>query len=480
MRYYYVQALVLSAAAAARATSFDAQALFGPHVSPSTEIACKSDADFSDVASPRWSSWDTPGFVAAIKPVTEADVQTIVKIAAENNISFLATTNGHGTATGYGNVQNALNINLGNFNSVSIDAASNRLTAGGGVKFGDLFEPLSNAGKVVPTGNAVCVGLLGATVGGGIGVLTGLHGLTLDALQSARIVTSSGELVTASKTSNPDLFWAIRGAGANFGIITSATYEIYDQPNGGKAVFGSFVYPAASNVSVWQALQSFDEDLPQELAMHIITSYNHTTNQPAVIASVVYFGSSADAQPYMNRFLDINPISSSIRNVSIPDVFNTLSVGQCVNGARVNTYTVGLGQTNVATFQDVFADMVDFYATHPDYKGVLVAQRYSNVEVLKTPESETAHPWRDTKTYMLLDNIYTDPSIDEDVYSMSDSLRSKFEATSGFSSAHIYLNYDFGDEGPDAKYGPSNLPKLRALKALWDPQRRFGTPNPLY
>ncbi len=72
-----------------------------------------------------------------------------VKIAAQNKIPFLATTNGHGTSTGYGDVQNALNINLGNFNKVSVDATDNRLTAGGGVKFGDLFGPLSDAGKVM-------------------------------------------------------------------------------------------------------------------------------------------------------------------------------------------------------------------------------------------------------------------------------------------------------------------------------------------
>ncbi|KAJ2982722.1 hypothetical protein NUW58_g6385 [Xylaria curta] len=143
----YQASLVLPFVAAAYAASFDPQSLFGPHLSEGTQIASSSDPNFSSVVSPRWSSWEAPGFVAAIKPVTEGDIQQIIRIAAAHNISFLATNNGHGTGLGYGTVQNALNINLGRFNSVSIDAVNNRMTIGGGVKFVDVFKPLSDAGK---------------------------------------------------------------------------------------------------------------------------------------------------------------------------------------------------------------------------------------------------------------------------------------------------------------------------------------------
>ncbi|RYP36919.1 hypothetical protein DL767_003167 [Monosporascus sp. MG133] len=476
----YPLSRVLTFAAATYAATFDPHALFGPRVSDGTLIASASDAHFSDVVSPRWSSWEAPDYDAAIKPATEADLQAIVQIAVEHNITFLSTTNGHGTALGYGDVQGALNINLGYFNSVTIDTASNSMTAGGGVRFGDIFGPLAEAGKELPTGNAVCVGLVGATIGGGIGVSTGLHGLTLDALKSVRVITAVGELVTASKETNPDLFWAIRGAGANFGIITSATYEIYDQTNDGNVILGSFTFPASANTSVWEALQSFDDYLPPELALAISMSYNRTSNQPSVSARVVYWGTQADAQPYLDQFASINPITSTVVEITAPELYSTLSNGVCRNGARINTYTLGLGQTDVCTFEKAFATMVDFYETHPNYTGVLVAQRYSNEKVLQVPESETSHPWRDTKTYILLNNIYNDPSIDADVYSMSRGIRSRFQATSGYSTPHVYVNYNFGDEGPAAKYGPSNLPRLRELKAEWDPENFFGTPNPLY
>lgn len=246
----------------------------------------------------------------------------------------------------------------------------------------------------------MCVGLVGATIGGGIGVSTGLHGITVDSLNSVRIITASGDLVTASKETNPDLFWAIRGAGANFGIITSATYEIYDQTNDGKAIIGSFTFPASANTSIWETLQSFDDDLPSELALAIGMSYNRTSNQAFVSANVIYWGTQTAAQPYLDQFISLSPTSSSVREVTTSELYSTLSQGVCQSGARINTYTLGLGQTDVRTFEDVFATMVEFYEAHPNYTGVLLTQRYSNDKVLQVPSSETSHPWRDTKTYM--------------------------------------------------------------------------------
>lgn len=129
------------------------------------------------------------------------------------------------------------------------------------------------------TGNAPCVGVVGATVGAGVGLLQGLHGYTSDALISARIVTASGVLFEASATNNTELFWAIRGAGANFGIITSATYRVYDATNAGQAQNADFLYPEIANRSVWGTLQTLDETLPAELSVTITSAYNQTSGQ---------------------------------------------------------------------------------------------------------------------------------------------------------------------------------------------------------
>jgi FAD/FMN-containing dehydrogenase len=121
--------------------------------------------------------------------------------------------------------------------------------------------------------------MIGATIGAGVGPFQGLHGLIIDALRSVRLVTASGEIVTASDTQNNDLFWAVRGAGANFGVVVSATYEIYDAPNHGLLVEADFAYSGSVNASMWALLQSWDETYPQEMGLTLSVSLNRTTNQ---------------------------------------------------------------------------------------------------------------------------------------------------------------------------------------------------------
>lgn len=130
------------------ASDVSIESLFGPYLSPGTEIAASTDANISSVVVSRWTTWDSPKWTGAIKPETEADLQEIIRIATANNIPFLATNGGHGAGIGYGSIS-GIDINLANFNSVSVDVANNEMTVGAGVSIGDLIQPLYNAGKSV-------------------------------------------------------------------------------------------------------------------------------------------------------------------------------------------------------------------------------------------------------------------------------------------------------------------------------------------
>lgn len=116
-------------------------------------------------------------------------------------------------------------------------------------------------------------------MGGGIGSLIGHRGLMLDALESVRVITADGNLLEASKDKYQDLFWAIRGAGSNFGIVTSATYKVYDASNNGKAMNADFVFLAGANQSFWQLMKDFDDTLPSRLALTAVAFYDRTHNQ---------------------------------------------------------------------------------------------------------------------------------------------------------------------------------------------------------
>ncbi|KAL5355969.1 hypothetical protein BJX96DRAFT_142127 [Aspergillus floccosus] len=475
------QSLALVAAVHASgvfATGVDIESLFGPYLSPGTEIAEPTDADFSSVASPRWSEWKPPTWTGAIKPKTERDLQKIVRIAAAHNLPFMATNGGHGTSLIYGTVK-GIDVNLENFNSVKIDIEKNTLTVGGGTKLGDITEPLYKAGKAIPRGNSPCVGVIGATIGGGIGFNTGLFGLGVDALVEVRLVTATGDIVTVSEKRHPDLLWAIRGAGANFGIITEATFRMSDQPNNGDAVIGSFVFPAEGALAVFEELQSLDYVLPADLGVQLSIAYNRTINASELTVDMKHFGPWDTFVPHWNTAERLKPIRRTIQNVTLVELYAGLD-GPCQSGVYVSGGTTGLGRTDPKTMQEVMDEMTAFYEAHPGYLGQTLFQRYANNNTLKTPLSSAVYPWRDTKNFWLHENIYTDPALEEPSLELLKSLRKKLQATSGFDEPHIYVNYAFGDEGPAAWWGAENLPRLRRLKRRWDPKGLFGRGTPIF
>ena len=118
--------------------------------------------------------------------------------------------------------------------------------------------------------------MVGATVGAGVGRYQGVNGLIIDSLLSVRLVTAEGKLIDVSEVSNPDLYWAIRGAGANFGIITSATYQLHPQINNGQVLNADFIFPASSNTSYFDILQPLQDNMPAELAADTFMEYNAT------------------------------------------------------------------------------------------------------------------------------------------------------------------------------------------------------------
>jgi FAD/FMN-containing dehydrogenase len=115
---------------------------------------------------------------------------------------------------------------------------------------------------------------VGASIGGGVGRFQGVFGLLIDQLLSVRIITANGKLITASKTENSDLFWAVRGAGANFGVITSATYNLPRPINNNQVLNADFSFAASKNASYFDLIQDLKGTIPAELATITITYWN--------------------------------------------------------------------------------------------------------------------------------------------------------------------------------------------------------------
>lgn len=129
------------------------------------------------------------------------------------------------------------------------------------------------------TGSCSCVGVVGATIGAGLGRYQGLHGLIMDSLISVRVITAEHEIITVSAQENSDLFWGLRGAGMNFGVIMSATYRIYDLENNGNALNADLVFPASVNASYYERLKTFEDVLPARLSLFTLITYNATIGE---------------------------------------------------------------------------------------------------------------------------------------------------------------------------------------------------------
>ena len=138
------------------------------------------------------------------------------------------------------------------------------------------MEPSNPANSCQATGSCTCVGFVGGTLGGGVGRYQGIHGLIIDNLLSVNLITAAGDQITVSATENSDLFWGIRGAGMNFGVITSATYKVADLTNSGQVQDADFVFTASQNVSFFNALASLQGTLPPELSLLTYVDYNAT------------------------------------------------------------------------------------------------------------------------------------------------------------------------------------------------------------
>ncbi|OTA57984.1 Glucooligosaccharide oxidase [Hypoxylon sp. EC38] len=456
--------------------------------SPQTEITFPGDEDFEN-ATVRWTIFKPPTYQAAVSPGTEADIITAVHLARDHNIPFLATGGRHGYGTTLGNIENGLALDLGKLNSVLVDKDAGTLTVGPGAHFSEIFDPVFNAGYSMPTGSCSCVGVIGAVIGAGVGRLSGLYGLTLDQLISARVVTADGQIVTVSDDSNTDLFWGIRGAGANLGILTSATFKLSPLINGGYFASFDMIFPAEKNESYFDVLASFDDGssaLPAKLAAASAISYNSTSGKPQILANWVYAGTQDEAESVISPVLNLDP--SYLKASMIPwnrlsaDAAFGLDAPLCVKNKIYDLYGINLRKLDKTIFTSVFERFGDFYATFPDGRSTTVTiEAFPNQGTLAIPNDATAYPWRDTKYNILLQFTWegSNNTVQEASTQLAVDVRGDLAINSGYSNLTVYVNYAHGDETIEQIYGADKLPRLAKLKKAWDPDNVFAFNNPL-
>ena len=229
---------------------------------------------------------------AIVRAASVGDVQKVVRIAAESGLPLAVRCGGHSFA-GLGTCDEGIVCDLSLMRDVVADSRTRVVDVGGGALLGDVDAAGERYGLVTPAGVVSHTGVGGLTLGGGMGYLSRRFGLTVDSLLDADIVTADGRVSRVAADEEPDLFWAIRGGGGNFGIVTRFRFRMHDL---GPVAIRRWTYPAASTAEVLHRYRDATADTPRELTTAFIAS-DHELALRAIVS-----GPSARQHAAIDRF----------------------------------------------------------------------------------------------------------------------------------------------------------------------------------
>ncbi|CAJ2507425.1 Uu.00g086110.m01.CDS01 [Anthostomella pinea] len=419
----------------------------------------------------RWSEYAAPEPGAIVTVASEDDVAKSVAFASQQNIPFLIQSGANGWADTFTLSGNGFIIDISQLKQITFNADNTQVSFQAGVTNADMVEAAwnNNARAWVATCN--CVSVLGATLGGGLGRLQGLYGLGLDQLLSVNYVDGDGNKKTVTKDSDADLWWALKGAGPNFGIVTSV-------------VANAWPIPQADNTA-WTGSLIFDESQIEDL----ISAVNDITLEPEmqmdiyftglmVIALPFYLGSEEEGREKFASILAVGPTVDATQ-VTPYNTWNAAGDAFCLDGGRKPSYTTGLKTMDPTAWRKVWNDYSAFVTDHPEAGNTTVlSECYSTMKVEAIGSFQSSYPFRDVKCYSIAIPWYPDSSLDAEGIAFGQNVRSYWAASAGTDSPANYINFAHGDEPLSNIYG-SSLSKLQQLKQKYDPKKRFNQWFPL-
>ncbi|GAO13091.1 uncharacterized protein UV8b_03469 [Ustilaginoidea virens] len=459
-------------------------------LSPGAKVYFPGSQGFND-SSRRWSSLDPPTVNVVVVPATEQDVAATVKYANKKGLPFLAYNGAHGAITTLGGMKSGVEIYLDQLDSVQVAADGKTAKIGGGTLSKDVTDKLWAAGKQTVTGTCECVSYMGPALGGGHGWLQGHHGLVADQLVSVNMVFASGQLQTI--TPSCDLWWALNGAGHNFGIVTSVTAKVYDIQKADWAIetiiFSgdkvSAVYDAANK----HLLQNGTQPVGVINWSYWLRDPSTDANNPIIIFYIIQEGVKAVDAQFTKPFHDLGPIAVTPLSGTYRDLAGwtgiSLSSPPCQKAGFANPrFPIYLQSYNVAAQQQAYAIFADATKGPSAFNGSLfMFEGYSVQGVQAVAGASTAFAFRDA--HLLAAPLITyrpdGPALDQRAKDLGNKLREVLRQASGMSDVRAYVNYAYGNEGPKGWYGSAQWrqDRLSALKKRYDPSRRFSFFGPI-
>ena len=436
------------------------------------QVILPDDPDYDEARS-IWNAMidKRPGAIARCSGI--ADVIQAVRTAKEHDLLLSVRSGGHNIA-GSALCEGGLTIDLSGMNSVHIDPHARRAYVEPGATLGDFDHEAQAFGLATSLGINSTTGVAGLTLGGGFGWLTRKHGMTVDNLKSVEIVTADGQRLWANAEQNADLFWAVRGGGGNFGIVTLFDFELHSV--GPEVLSGLIVYPLKEARSLLNQYRDYVKTIPDELSVWAVLRKApplpflppevHGTD--VVIFAFMHAGDIEEGKRL------VRPVQQFGEPVGEHVGINPFSAWQqgfdplLTPGAR-NYWK----SHNFAELSDGAIDtVIEYAATLPSPQCEIFIALMGG-EANRVATDATAYAHRDVNFVLNVHGRWEEADEDEKCISWS---RDFFDAAAPYAMGGVYVNFMTEEETDriDAAYGP-NYDRLTQIKQKYDPGNLFQT-----
>ena len=409
-----------------------------------------------------------------------ADVMDAVELARDRGLKTSVRGGGHSVA-GHCVSNDGLMIDLSEMRGVWVDPEERRVRVEAGATWGDVDRETQQFGLAVPGGVVSTTGVAGLTLGGGIGWLHRKYGLACDNLRSVELVTPDGELVRASEEENGDLFWGVRGGGGNFGVVTSFEFEA--RPVGPIVMCGSPFYPIEAAEEVFPRWRDWTETVPEEVTSRAVfwsmPEDEHLPpevwNRDVLVLGALYAGPPEEGEEVIQPIREFGRPLADVSGRMPYRMFQQMLDPFFPKGELASYWK----STYLGELTDEAVEYVRRRAQNRPNGGTMVHVPMMGGAVSRMGPEETAFGDRSARYMLSLDGNWTDPAEAETVIEwVRQATRGAEELEMG---GGTYLNFSGDDPGEsveavEAAYG-ENLPRLRELKAEYDPDNLFRLNN---
>ena len=399
-----------------------------------------------------------------VRPLDAADVAAAVDFARTAGLPLSVRGGGHNVA-GHGVCDDGVMIDLRLMREVRADPVEQIAEAGGGATWNDFDPVCQRHGLATPGGTFGTTGVGGLTLGGGLGHLMGRHGLTLDNLIQAEVVTAGGEILLADEDSNGELFWGLRGGGGNFGVVTRFVFRLHELP---ALTGGLLFYDFERARDVLRGAREAAAGMPDELTIFFLLGRDRRSGQRIAAVSVCWTGSSDEARTRLESLRALpGLLVDGVRPMSylqLQGIFGEIPFG-------LRHYWKGHFVTGLP--DELIDFVIEHFAKRTSPRGTVLIEPLQGFAT-RVPDDTTAFANRHAAFNVSGMSIWEAPDEDDEQVAWAREFGEGIQAYSSRGGGYLnYMGRDEPLERVEAAFGAEKFARLRELKRACDPGNLF-------